>query len=133
MIDYDEAMEWLRNNARESFDCTAQNMERLGLVEAAGNLQNARCFKGKGKTIGQVIVEDKQNTARLKAKSGTLSYMANGMCIAGLNFLDDGNLEICLIDAFAAKAYKMKIEHRANNFDTQLIEMKSPTTNLNKT
>ena len=123
MTEY-EALEWLRNNARESLDFTAQNIERLGLVEAAGNLTNAKCFKGKGKTIGQVIVEDKQNTARLKAKSGTLSYMANGMCIAGLNFLDDGNLEICLIDAFAAKAYKMKIEPRANNFDTQLIEMR---------
>lgn len=130
MTDY-EAMEWLRNNARESFDCTAQNMERLGLIEAAGNLQNARCFKGKGKSIGRVIVEDKQNPARFKSRAGTLSYMANGMCIAGLNFTESGELEICLIDSFATKAYKLKIEPRANNFDTELIEMKSPTTDLN--
>ena len=41
MTEY-EALEWLRNNARESLDFTAQNIERLGLVEAAGNLTNAK-------------------------------------------------------------------------------------------
>lgn len=124
MTEY-EAMEWARNNSRELWDFTAQNMERLGITpELAGNFQNAKCFKRKGKVIGQVIVEDRQNPARFKSRAGTLSLMAEGMLVVGLNFLDDGSLEICLCDTCAEHAYKMKIEPRANNFDTQLIELK---------
>ena len=84
------------------FQQTFNNLQRLGIVDAAGNIKNAHCFHADEKVIANITANEVSN----RAKIATLSHMLNGMCICEVEYLTDGTLIFYLVDEFHIKFFR---------------------------